>query len=94
MSEQSPEMGWIRTYLDWLLDVPWDVRTEDNLEIADARRPAVGNERLTEKRHAGTRRLGSSARYDCIDSLKGRQPRAVAILPYKGDVFGRIITNA
>jgi ATP-dependent Lon protease len=38
MSEQSPEMGWIRTYLDWLLDVPWDVRTEDNLEIADARR--------------------------------------------------------
>ena len=38
MSEQSPEMGWIRTYLDWLLDVPWDVRTEDNLEIAEARR--------------------------------------------------------
>jgi ATP-dependent Lon protease len=37
-SEQSPEQGWIRTYLDWLLDVPWDVRTEDNLDIADARR--------------------------------------------------------
>src|SRR4051812_2793420 len=38
MSEQSPEQGWIRTYLDWLLDVPWDVRTEDNLDIDDARR--------------------------------------------------------
>ncbi|MFN2543197.1 MAG: endopeptidase La [Actinomycetota bacterium] len=37
-SEQSPEQGWIRTYLDWLLDVPWDVRTEDNLDIAEARR--------------------------------------------------------
>jgi ATP-dependent Lon protease len=37
-SEQSPEQGWIRTYLDWLLDVPWDVRTEDNLDITDARR--------------------------------------------------------
>jgi ATP-dependent Lon protease len=36
-SEQSPEYGWIRTYLDWLLDVPWSVRTEDNLDIADAR---------------------------------------------------------
>src|SRR5947208_9230826 len=38
MSEQSPEQSWIRTYLDWLLDVPWDVRTEDNLDIAAARR--------------------------------------------------------
>jgi len=38
MSEQSPEQGWIRTYLDWLLDVPWDVRTDDNLDIIDARR--------------------------------------------------------
>jgi ATP-dependent Lon protease len=37
-SEQSPELGWIRTYLDWLLDVPWGVRTEDNLEITEARR--------------------------------------------------------
>jgi ATP-dependent Lon protease len=36
-SEQSPEHGWIRTYLDWLLDVPWGVRTDDNLEIAEAR---------------------------------------------------------
>jgi ATP-dependent Lon protease len=37
-SEQSPEYGWIRTYLDWLLEVPWNVRTDDNLEIAEARR--------------------------------------------------------
>ncbi len=38
MGEQNPESGWIRTYLDWLLDVPWSVRTDDNLEITDARR--------------------------------------------------------
>jgi ATP-dependent Lon protease len=36
-SEQSPEYGWIRTYLDWLIDVPWSVRTDDNLDIAEAR---------------------------------------------------------
>jgi len=36
-SEQSPEYGWIRTYLDWLLDVPWSVKTDDNLNIAEAR---------------------------------------------------------
>ena len=35
-SEQSPEQGWIRAYLDWLLDVPWDARTDDNLDIEAA----------------------------------------------------------
>ncbi|HEY1127693.1 MAG TPA: endopeptidase La, partial [Actinomycetota bacterium] len=38
MSEQSPEYGWVRTYLDWMTEIPWSVRTEDNLDIADARR--------------------------------------------------------
>jgi ATP-dependent Lon protease len=38
MSEQSPEYGWIRTYLDWMTELPWDVRTDDNLDITDARR--------------------------------------------------------
>ena len=37
-SEQSPEYGWIRTYLDWMTDLPWDVRSDDNLEIGDARK--------------------------------------------------------
>ncbi|HET6792301.1 MAG TPA: endopeptidase La [Actinomycetota bacterium] len=36
-SEQSPEYGWIRTYLDWLLDVPWSSKTQDNLDIGSAR---------------------------------------------------------
>jgi ATP-dependent Lon protease len=36
-SDQSPEYGWIRTYLDWLTEVPWNVRTDDNLEIDQAR---------------------------------------------------------
>ena len=38
MSEQSPEYGWIRSYLDWMTEIPWSVRTEDNLDIGDARR--------------------------------------------------------
>jgi len=37
-SEQSPEYGWIRTYLDWMTELPWNVRTEDNLNITEARR--------------------------------------------------------
>ncbi|MEX2375082.1 MAG: LON peptidase substrate-binding domain-containing protein, partial [Dehalococcoidia bacterium] len=37
-SEQSPEYGWIRTYLDWMTELPWDVRTDDNLDITEARK--------------------------------------------------------
>jgi len=37
-SEQSPEQGWIRTYLDWITELPWSVRTEDTLDIPEARR--------------------------------------------------------
>jgi ATP-dependent Lon protease len=37
-SEQSPEYGWIRTYLDWMTELPWSVRSDDTLDIAEARR--------------------------------------------------------
>jgi ATP-dependent Lon protease len=37
-SEQSPEHGWIRTWLDTLLEVPWSTRSEDRLDVRDARR--------------------------------------------------------
>jgi ATP-dependent Lon protease len=36
-SDQSPEVGWIRTWLDTILDIPWDERTEDAYDIAGAR---------------------------------------------------------
>jgi ATP-dependent Lon protease len=37
MSEQNPEHGWIRTYLDWMLDIPWNVRSDDNYDLDKAR---------------------------------------------------------
>jgi ATP-dependent Lon protease len=36
-SEQSPEFGWIRTYLDWMVELPWDKRSEDRLDVGAAR---------------------------------------------------------
>lgn len=36
-SEQSPEVGWIRTWLDTVLDLPWNVRTEDSTDLKAAR---------------------------------------------------------
>ncbi|KAB8187106.1 endopeptidase La [Microbispora catharanthi] len=36
-SDQSPESGWIRTWLDTVLDIPWNVHTTDEYDIAGAR---------------------------------------------------------
>jgi ATP-dependent Lon protease len=36
-SDQSPEAGWIRTWLDTLLEIPWNERTEDAYDITGAR---------------------------------------------------------
>ncbi len=37
-SEQSPEHGWIRTWIDTLLELPFGERTDDNLDVPAARR--------------------------------------------------------
>src|SRR5919199_361638 len=36
MPAASPEVGMIRTYLDWLVGMPWSVSTEDQLDIKAA----------------------------------------------------------
>src|SRR4051812_7782145 len=36
-SDQSPEGSWIRTWLDTVLELPWNVRTEDHDDVAAAR---------------------------------------------------------
>ena len=38
MGPASPEYQMLRTYIDWILDVPWTVTTEDRLDPVEARR--------------------------------------------------------
>jgi ATP-dependent Lon protease len=38
MQVGSAEYTVVRTYLDWILDVPWSASTEDNLDILEVRR--------------------------------------------------------
>ena len=37
-SEQSPEHGWIRTWLDTVLELPWGIESADRLDVAEAGR--------------------------------------------------------
>jgi len=36
-SDQSPEAGWIRTWLDTVLELPWSTRTTDSTDVPAAR---------------------------------------------------------
>lgn len=43
MQSSSPEVGVTRTYLDWLLDLPWTQTTDDNLNIHQVARVLDAN---------------------------------------------------
>ncbi|HOG79299.1 MAG TPA: endopeptidase La [Anaerolineaceae bacterium] len=36
MPQMAPEVGMLRSYIDWLLELPWDTETEDNLDVRHA----------------------------------------------------------
>src|SRR5436305_2986773 len=81
-SEQNPEYGWIRTYLDWMMDIPWNVRSDDNFDLAEARR-------ILDEDHTGL----SDVKDRIIEFLavrKLRKERGLDVLGGRGS--GAIIT--
>ena len=46
MSSMSPELTVVRNYLDWLIELPWEKMSEDNVDIAAA-------EKILEQDHYG-----------------------------------------
>ncbi len=36
MSSANPESGWVRNYLDWLIDMPWSVESANNVSVTKA----------------------------------------------------------
>ena len=61
-SDQSPEHGWIRSWLDTLLEVPWGERSADTLDVDDgAAHPRRRPHRL-EGREGPHRRVPRGAR--------------------------------
>src|SRR3989304_4746873 len=69
MPPMSPEVGIIRTYVEWILDLPWTNQTEDNLEVKHAAK-------ILERDHYGLRRAKERIlEYIAVRSLKPRRLR-------------------
>jgi ATP-dependent Lon protease len=69
MPPMSPEVGIIRTYIEWILELPWFNATEDNLDV----RHAAG---VLERDHYGLPRAKERIlEYIAVRSLKPRRLR-------------------
>ncbi|MEN8241821.1 MAG: endopeptidase La [Chloroflexota bacterium] len=69
MPPMSPEVGVIRTYLEWLLDIPWHNATEDNLDVSNAAE-------VLEKNHYGLEKAKDRIlEFIAVKSLKPKRDR-------------------
>ncbi len=69
MPPMAPEVGIIRTYLDWILDLPWEQATEDNLDVKHAAQ-------VLEKYHYGLGRAKDRIlEYIAVRSLSPKHAR-------------------
>ncbi len=73
--EQSPESSMIRSYLDWLLAVPWSKRSEETLDPAAHPRGARRGPRRTRGREAAHHRVHRGAQAAPGARRRGREPR-------------------
>jgi len=71
MPPMAPEVGIIRTYIDWIVDLPWTTLTEDNLDVKNAGK-------ILERDHYGLKKAKDRIlEYIAVRSLhpkKERQP--------------------
>ena len=69
MPPMAPEVGIIRTYLDWILELPWSITTDDNLDVPNAAK-------VLDQHHYG---LGKAKdrilEYIAVRSLKPKHPK-------------------
>ncbi len=69
MPPMSPEVGIMRTYVEWILDLPWNERTEDNLDISHAAQ-------VLDEHHYGLPRAKERIlEYIAVRSLKPKHTR-------------------
>lgn len=81
--DQNPEAGYLRTWLDTVLDLPWNVRTTDNTDLVAARAVLDADHHgLTEVKDRIVEYLGVRARRESrhLEKIGGRGSGAVILL--------------
>jgi len=69
MPFMAPEVGIIRSYIDWILELPWKNATEDNLDVRHAAR-------ILDRDHYGLKKAKDRIlEYISVRSLKPRKER-------------------
>lgn len=69
MPAMAPEVGIIRTYLDWILELPWNNATQDNLDVKNAAT-------ILERDHYGLKKAKERIlEYIAVRSLKPKKER-------------------
>jgi ATP-dependent Lon protease len=69
MPPMAPEVGIIRTYIDWIIDLPWVTSTPDNLDVKHAAR-------ILERDHYGLKKAKERIlEYIAVRSLKPKKER-------------------
>jgi ATP-dependent Lon protease len=69
MPPMAPEVGTIRTYIEWILDLPWKTTTDDNLDVRHA-------SRVLERDHYGLKKAKERIlEYIAVRSLKPTKER-------------------
>jgi ATP-dependent Lon protease len=69
MPPMSPEVGIIRTYIDWILELPWTDQTTDNLDVSNA-------SQVLDKFHYGLPKIKDRIlEYIAVRNLRPRRAR-------------------
>lgn len=69
MPPMSPEVGMIRTYIDWIVDLPWNNSSPDNLDVKNAAK-------ILERDHYGLKKAKERIlEYIAVRSLKPKKER-------------------
>lgn len=74
MPSNSSESGIVRTYIEWLLDLPWSAQTPDNTDLAHA-------EKILDDHHYGLEKVKDRIiEYLAVKAMTGKNPQTILCL--------------